>query len=301
MAPSQCDGGTAVSTLDDESDSDASSVLSQIFSDNGSDDESASDLESDQDESDDESDSDDYDLHDKGQLSAEEYLAIAENLNVSQLRQKRYSDATQDKLDETREYWNRFCRKIHVDPVQQWRFISSSDETVRFLCAFFSWRCDIRRGKNGRHCPGIKYKSSLQSFWKWWHLVLKQETLSGLSKDIIAKVEDVIALVATEKKLEENRRPKKNMYIEDVSEFARVLLSTTEKSFGCGWRRIQLLFYTQLAAITGSRPGALLHLRYQDLGLKVIRDPEGGRPNLLIFLKPQFTKKWLGEKAPNHL
>jgi integrase len=108
----------------------------------------------------------------------------------------------------------------------------------------------------------------------------------------------MIALVATEKNLEENKRPKKNMYIEDVSEFARVLLSTTEKSFGCGWRRIQLLFYTQLAAITGSRPGALLHLRYQDLGLKFIRDPEGGRPNLLIFLKPQFTKRWLGEKAP---
>lgn len=85
----------------------------------------------------------------------------------------------------------RFCRHIRVDPVQQWRFISNSDETVQFLCAFFSWRCDIRRGKNGRHCPGIKYKSSLQSFWKWWHLVLKQETLSGLSKDTIVKVEDV--------------------------------------------------------------------------------------------------------------
>jgi hypothetical protein len=107
MALSQRDGGIAVSTLDDESDSDASSVLSQIFSDNGSDDESASDLESDQEESDDERDSDDYDLHDEGQLSAEEYLAIAENLDVSQLRQKRYSPNTQDKLDETREYWNR--------------------------------------------------------------------------------------------------------------------------------------------------------------------------------------------------
>ncbi|EEA23683.1 hypothetical protein TMatcc_006763 [Talaromyces marneffei ATCC 18224] len=299
MAPSQRDGGMAVSGSDSASDSDASSVLSQVFSDNGSDDESASDLESDEDESDDESDSDDDDLHDEGQLSAEEYLAIAENLDVSQLRQKRYSPNTQDKLDETRGYWNRFCRHIHVDPVQQWRFISNSDETVQFLCAFFSWRCDIRRGKNGRHCPGIKYKSSLQSFWKWWHLVLKQETLSGLSKDIIVKVEDVIALVATQKNLKEDRRPKKNMYIEDVSEFARVLLSTTETSFGCGWRRIQLLFYTQLAAITASRPGALLHLRYQDLGLKLIRDPDGDRPNLLIFLKPEFTKRFLGTKAPN--
>jgi len=50
---------------------------------------------------------------------------------------------------------------------------------------------DIYRGKNGRHCPGIAYKSSLESLWKWWHLVLKQETASGLSKDITVKVDDV--------------------------------------------------------------------------------------------------------------
>jgi hypothetical protein len=92
---------------DDESDSDARSVLSQIFSDNGSDDESATEVESDEEESDDESDSDDDDLHDEGQLPAEAYLAIAENLNVSQLRQKRYSPDTQGKLDETREYWDK--------------------------------------------------------------------------------------------------------------------------------------------------------------------------------------------------
>ena len=59
-----------------------------------------------------------------------------------------------------------------------------------------------------------------------------------------------------------------------------------------------LLFYTQLAAITASRPGPLLHLRYQDLGLKLVRDPEEGRPSVVIFLKPEFTKRFLGKKAP---
>ena len=44
---------------------------------------------------------------DEGQLSPEEYLAKAEQLDVSQLRQKRYSPKTQEKLDETAEYWNR--------------------------------------------------------------------------------------------------------------------------------------------------------------------------------------------------
>ena len=57
-------------------------------------------------------------------------------------------------------------------------------------CMHFFAGCDICHGKNGRHCPGIQYKSSLKSFWKWWHLVLKQETV-GLNKDIAVKVNDV--------------------------------------------------------------------------------------------------------------
>jgi hypothetical protein len=78
-----------------------------------------------------------------------------------------------------------------MNPQEQWRKMSDSDATVRFLYGFFSWRCDIRRGENGRHCPGIQYKSSLESFWKWWHLVLKQKTPPGLAKETIVKVQDV--------------------------------------------------------------------------------------------------------------
>ena len=87
------------------------------------------------------------------------------------------------------------------------------------------------------------------------------------------------------------------MYIEDVAEFARVLLTTTEMTFDSDWQRIQLLLFCQLAAITASRPGAFLHLRYRDIGLTLIRDPEGGRPRLFIFLKPDITKGFLGKKA----
>lgn len=86
------------------------------------------------------------------------------------------------------------------------------------------------------------------------------------------------------------------MYIEDVAEFTRVLLSTTEMTFPCGWLRIQLLLFCQLAAITGSQPGALLNLRYRNLLLTSIRDPDGGHPQLFIYLTPEFTKRFLGEK-----
>ncbi|OJJ86989.1 uncharacterized protein ASPGLDRAFT_43463 [Aspergillus glaucus CBS 516.65] len=52
---------------------------------------------------------------DEGQLPHEHYLAQAESLHVSQLRQQQYSDVTQERLDETCMYWNsRYCWYIGV-------------------------------------------------------------------------------------------------------------------------------------------------------------------------------------------
>lgn len=87
------------------------------------------------------------------------------------------------------------------------------------------------------------------------------------------------------------------MYIEDVAKFAYVLLTTTEMTFICSWQCIQMLFFVQLAAITASHPEALLHLHYWDIILSLIQDPEGGRPQLFISLKPDFTKRFLRKKA----
>lgn len=41
------------------------------------------------------------------------------------------------------------------------------------------------------------------------------------------------------------------MYVEDLAEYARVLLSTREMTFQLGWLRIQLILFCQLAGITG--------------------------------------------------
>lgn len=45
-------------------------------------------------------------------------------------------------------------------------------------------------------------------------------------------------MVANKKQLNLNRRPKKNIYIEDITEFARVLLTTTKMTFNYSWQRI---------------------------------------------------------------
>ncbi|KAJ5542729.1 hypothetical protein N7535_005153 [Penicillium sp. DV-2018c] len=285
---------------DDESDT--SSRLPEIFSNNASDSDSStapsvfdSSSESES-ESEDESE-DELASEDEGeQLPPEYYLQEAESFDVSQLRQKRYSPKTQERLDETQHFWDRFCKGTKRDLVECLSWLSDTEETVRFLKALFSWRCDQRWGKNGRRTPGVKTKSSLDLFWKWWHLIYKAEVGHELNKDIQVKIRDVLAIVATDKKLSLKGRPKATMYVEDVAEFARVILSTTEMTFPCGWYRIQLFLFCQLAAITGSRPGALLKLRFRDLKLTLIRDPSGGHPRLFIYLRPEFTKSFLGEK-----
>jgi hypothetical protein len=87
------------------------------------------------------------------------------------------------------------------------------------------------------------------------------------------------------------------MFIEDVVKIGNVVISTTEVKFLCGWERLQLLLYLQFASITASRPSALLKLRYSDLTFTLMRDPGGGRPKLMIYIRPEFTKKYLGKKA----
>ncbi|CAI7630707.1 unnamed protein product [Penicillium palitans] len=80
-----------------QNESDADSDGSAIFTDNGSDKDSDSESEPDGDDTDNESDFGDESFNDE------------EGLDVSQLRQKRYSDGTQEKLDQTAVYWNRFA------------------------------------------------------------------------------------------------------------------------------------------------------------------------------------------------
>ncbi|KAK9847394.1 hypothetical protein MYU51_019501 [Penicillium brevicompactum] len=285
--------------------SDTSPGHSEVFSDHASDTDSSSepsafDSSSEcEDESEDEPEDELVSEDEEEQLPPEYYLHEAESLDVSQLRQKRYSPNTQRCLDDTQYFWDQFCKGTKRDPVECLSWLSDTEETVRFLKALFSWRCDQRRGKDGRHTAGVNTKSTLDAFWKWWHLIYKAEVGHGVSKDVHVKIRDVLAIVATEKSLSLKGRPKVTMYVEDVAEFARVVLSTTEMTFPCGWYRIQLLLFCQLAAITGNRPGALLKLRFQDLKLTLVRDPNGGRPRLFIYLRPEFTKTFLGGKESN--
>ncbi|CDM32842.1 Protein of unknown function DUF3435 [Penicillium roqueforti FM164] len=254
--------------------SDISPCHSENFSDHASDTDSSTapsvfDLSSESEsESEVESEDDLASEDEEEQLPPEYYLHEAESL---------------DRLDEAQYFWDKFCKGTKRDPAECLYWLSDNEETVRFLKALFLWRCDQRRGKDRRRrTAGVKTKSTLDAFWKWWHLIYKAEVGYELSKDVYVKIRDVLAIVATEKGLSLKGRPKATIYVEDVAEFARVILSTTEMTFPYS-----------------CRPGALLKLRFQDLKLTLVRDPNGGRPQLFIYLRPEFTKTFLGEKESN--
>lgn len=88
----------------------------------------------------------------------------------------------------------------------------------------------------------------------------------------------MIKIVADEKELSNKKRESATMYVEDLAEFVRVLLATTEMTFEIGWLRVQLILFCQLAGIMGNRPEALVELRFRHLKLTLIRDPSGGHP-----------------------
>ena len=114
-----------------ENQSNATSDLTETSLDNRFDSNSSSNPELDSEVSDEDEPEDDA-FDDEGQLPPEHYLAQAESLDVTQLWQKQYSNSTQERLNETHIYWNRYETLLSLPPI--WRLIDGSlADTVGIL------------------------------------------------------------------------------------------------------------------------------------------------------------------------
>ncbi|CZS92472.1 uncharacterized protein RAG0_03051 [Rhynchosporium agropyri] len=223
------------------------------------------------------------------------YLANAANLDVKEHHDQyeQYLSRCSRRLDWP--LFRRYCTFQAWDPAKCYNLIS-----VQFIHGFLSWACDQRRGKGGRRRPGIKYASSLETFWKCYLISYRIETGRKIDPMIQVNGQDDVMIFVVKKGLDFTKRPSATMYAEDLAEFARVLLATTEMTFIIGWLRVQTVLFCQLAGITGNRPEALVELRYRHLKLTLIRDPKGvGRPRLFVELTSEFTKRYLGAKDMN--
>ncbi|KAF9775099.1 hypothetical protein IL306_006827, partial [Fusarium sp. DS 682] len=92
------------------------------------------------------------------------------------------------------------------------------------------------------------------------------------------------------------RRDNRPMTIDDLAKQAKTTIGTSKKNFRIGEHRIYALLFLLLIAPSGSRPEALLFLRYGDIEIFIARDPEGGPHRPVIRFKLHFTKTFLGAK-----
>jgi hypothetical protein len=86
------------------------------------------------------------------------------------------------------------------------------------------------------------------------------------------------------------------MTIDQLKEQIEETLSTTEKSFELGEIRILAVLFLLLLAPEGARPTSILRLRFGDIRIMLVRDPEGGRPIIASRFTLEFTKTYLGDK-----
>ncbi|OJD22468.1 hypothetical protein ACJ73_06185 [Blastomyces percursus] len=211
----------------------------------------------------DDSDDSDAEISEDDKLPPPEHCEAEETtLDVKRLRQRRLKQTTVDNMDRVRDHWHRYCEYMRRDVLDAHRTLS-----IQSLKGFLSWACDQRRGKGGRRRPGIQVVSSLETFWKQFSQSHKQDTGDSIDPLIMAQAQDVIELIADEKKLSREKRPGEPMYVDDLAEYLRVLLVTNEMEFLVGWLRVELILFCQVAGVTGNRPDALTQLRYRDLEL----------------------------------
>jgi hypothetical protein len=97
-------------------------------------------------------------------------------------------------------------------------------------------------------------------------------------------------------KLTKKKREKTVIYIEDLAEYLQGNLTTIKKRFTHGRHHIQLALFCQFAGFSGNRPQALLNLRYRDIIVTLLRDPNSGPHWILIEFTCEFIKHFLGEK-----
>lgn len=90
------------------------------------------------------------------------------------------------------------------------------------------------------------------------------------------------------------------MSIEDLKIQLDTMLCTTRRTFDLGEQRILSILFLLLLTPAGSRPKSILDLRFGDFEIVLrrdVKDPTNGPKRLIIRMKLNFTKRYLGPKA----
>ncbi|KND85610.1 hypothetical protein TOPH_09291, partial [Tolypocladium ophioglossoides CBS 100239] len=225
----------------------------------------------------------------------EYYRRAIEGFNDSAYEAQDYSDGSKLLLDACEEQWRRYCEVLGRAPQECFESLAAST-SVRVLYNFFDWSLNQKVGKDGRKKRGTKKSSSLGTYWKVFRLVFQRATGDKLNAKMNRRMHKVLRDLAKKHGLSHQKRANRCMTIEDLREQIETTISTTKKSFKLGELRILAVLFLLLLAPAGARPTSILRLRFGDIRLALVRDPEGGPHNILIRFTLAFTKTYLGVK-----
>ncbi|KAG8352411.1 hypothetical protein FVEN_g9623 [Fusarium venenatum] len=212
-------------------------------------------------------------------LPPEFFLRMQDDFKEEDADDTAYADGTTRQLDAIERRWNTYCKYTKQDPKYCMQHISLSK-----INAFFHWLFAQKTGVKERRLPGKDLPIPSSS--------------TGRSFDLMRRV---LRKLVVDHGLTGERRENRCMTIEDLERQAETTISTTRQRFHLGEHRIYALLFLLLIAPSGSRPRALLFLRFGDLELSLARDPQGGPHRILIRFRLRFTKTFLGEKETNVL
>ncbi|KAJ5611981.1 hypothetical protein N7510_005175 [Penicillium lagena] len=214
------------------------------------------------------------------------------------------SDQTKTRRQRIEHRWHKYCQvktaksdasPIWKDPEEALRQSTSND-----IYRFFNYCMKLKRGQDGRHLKGISKASALRADWKGFRGYYRQINRRKISPEDSEEINAGIRKLIDKYGLNRHERGKEPVYVHDLTEFNETILRTQEKRFHLGYERIQLCLYTMLGIFTVNRLNALLSLQFKHLQLSIQRDPEDGPPILLVEIKSEHTKKFMGTSQANN-
>ncbi|OJD22915.1 hypothetical protein ACJ73_05741 [Blastomyces percursus] len=222
----------------------------------------------------------------------EYYRKMLNSGDESLLQCDEYANNSLKLFNRVKQEWFKFCTCVKEDPKEMYRRID-----VNKLYTFFNWVLNQRRGKDGRRRQGLKYLSSLDTYWKIFRLVYEREMHEKIDRETSKRmIKNAIPKLAKLYGLKKGRRGKSVVYLDDLVKIVETTITTTKKKFSHGRQRILLCLFFQLAGFTANRPQALLNLCYRHIKVTLLKDPDGGPNKILIEFIIEFAKTFRGDK-----
>ncbi|KAI2697980.1 hypothetical protein CBS147354_9889 [Penicillium roqueforti] len=216
----------------------------------------------------------------------------------------RRSEQTKVRGRQIEKRWDKYCRVKAAqagallkwdDPVEALREVTPNN-----VYRFFNYCMKLKYSEGGRHLKGISKASALKADWKGFRGYYRRITRTRITAEDSEEINAGIRKLVDKFDLDTQERGKEPVYVQDLTELNETILRTQERRFHFGYERIQLCLFNMLGIYTMNRLHALLSLQFHHLRFSVQDNPDGGPPVLLVEIKSEHTKRFLGTSQINN-